>query len=241
MQQSSSLSSISGFNLQSDLALCISAFFPSSFYFIFLPPVTLQISFFPRFSIRIETRFENNNGSNNNVSVGLNERRKEVKKTEWLKKRGVGGRRERQRGKRGIAIFSAEPQKKNVCQIDVAITRKTSKAQYALLADLLTRCAGCWSFLPCCIPCTANAHKHAQTFTSTSIGSLLLINDVIQESRETRPNMSEFTRSCELRETLMNLVHVIAGVRSFQYLQICNSRSKEANYKNNISRVSIQF
>lgn len=29
----------------------------------------LQVSFLPRFSIRIETRFENNNGSNDNVSM----------------------------------------------------------------------------------------------------------------------------------------------------------------------------
>lgn len=39
------------------------------------PCVTPQVSFLPKFSIRIETRFENNNGSNDNVSAAERGRR----------------------------------------------------------------------------------------------------------------------------------------------------------------------
>lgn len=40
-----------------------------SFFLFFHLLSPLQVSFLSRFSIRIETRFENNNGNNNNVSV----------------------------------------------------------------------------------------------------------------------------------------------------------------------------
>lgn len=62
-----------------------------------------------------------------------------MEKDRVIKEEGEG---EIDKGEREELQFSLQRHEKNH-QIDVAITRKTSKAQNALLADLLTRCAGC--------------------------------------------------------------------------------------------------
>lgn len=65
------------------------------------PSVTLQVSFLPKFSIHIETRFENNNGSNDNVSVtqGVNGRMRKSAGGVWL-----GGRSPKCSAKRFLFI-----------------------------------------------------------------------------------------------------------------------------------------
>lgn len=78
---------------------------------------------------------------------------------------------------------------KNVHQIDAPVTRKTSKARNAVLADLLSRHAVCWSWLPRCILSKARKDTHRQNVTSncSSIWHLCLPG-VIEESHETRSN-----------------------------------------------------
>lgn len=61
------------------------------------------------------------------------EREREVREMEWLGEKGE----EKDKGEERNLQFSLQ-HKENVHQIDVAITRKTSKAQNAVLADLLT-------------------------------------------------------------------------------------------------------
>lgn len=181
----------------------------------------------PRFSIRIETRFENNNGSNNNVSTGLSESKQEVEKDRVIKE---GGKVRKTKGKREIAIFSAVP-RKNVHQIDVAITRKTSKAQNALLADLLTRCAGCWSLLPCCTLCTATAHKHTQTDIHKQM-QVYLVPEFKRCNRGKTRNKNQHVRiQMVSRETLLKLLHATAGLHWLQYLQTCNLGSLGEHYE----------
>lgn len=82
--------------------LFISAPQTSSLSPIFVPLVNPQVPFLPKFSIRIETRFENNSGNNDNVST-TEKKPKGVRTMERLEKRG----RRTTRGRREIAIFSA--------------------------------------------------------------------------------------------------------------------------------------
>lgn len=81
----------------------------------------------------------------------------------------------------------------NVHQIDVAITRKTRKAQNALLTDLLTSmqrvdhgCHGPFYSRPTC------THTHSQIFTSNCDSVwLFCLHCVFEERRATRLNMSK--------------------------------------------------